>query len=264
MSLPKISVICPTYNRAQKVVRAIESLVSQKSKDWELIVVDDGSKDDTESRIREFLPSDNIKYYKLEKNCGVCAARNYGITKALGEWIFLLDSDCALLDGSMKTLNEIIERNPDVSFHKFSVQTFDRKIIGKELKTTLRVKSNQFLKGMIKGEYTPCVRKELLVRHPFVECINGGEGIIWNSIVLDLGFLLYHPIVIILYDDQGDNSLSLRSKNYNRLYSVFTQDLKIHWLNYLKFAPVRLFLCMFKWIVYFCLSKFNHSTINSS
>lgn len=87
---PKISVIIPTYNRGALLPIAIESVFRQTYLDYELIVVDDGSTDDTRERL---LPSiDRIRYF-YQPNRGVSAARNAGVKLAQGQWISMLDSD---------------------------------------------------------------------------------------------------------------------------------------------------------------------------
>jgi len=93
--LDKISVIIPTYNRANLLPRAIESVLRQTFKNFELIIVDDGSTDNTTEVVKEFLKKDKrIKYIKLNKNSGVPAhPRNIGIQNAVGEYIAFLDSD---------------------------------------------------------------------------------------------------------------------------------------------------------------------------
>lgn len=87
-----VSVIIPTYNRAKLIKRAIQSVLNQTYKEVEIIVIDDGSTDNTEQIINNFSCR-NLKYIKLEKNCGACKARNVGIANASGEFISFLDSD---------------------------------------------------------------------------------------------------------------------------------------------------------------------------
>ena len=89
---PLISVIIPTYNRENIITRAIDSVIHQTYKNWELIIVDDGSKDKTEEVIKPYLKNHKVSYH-YQKNKGVCEARNYGIKKAKGEYIAFLDSD---------------------------------------------------------------------------------------------------------------------------------------------------------------------------
>ena len=87
---PKVSVIVPTYNRADLLERALNSIVSQTYQDFELIVVDDGSTDKT-SKVMKSFPK--AQYLYIKKNSGVSKARNVGLASAKGELICFLDSD---------------------------------------------------------------------------------------------------------------------------------------------------------------------------
>lgn len=88
---PQISVVIPTYNRADKVQKAVKGVFAQTLPPFEIIVVDDGSSDGTEQSLRVAFP-DRIRYY-FQPNQGVSVARNRGIEEARGEWIAFLDSD---------------------------------------------------------------------------------------------------------------------------------------------------------------------------
>jgi glycosyltransferase involved in cell wall biosynthesis len=88
---PKVSVVIPTYNRADKVRKGVESVLSQSFTDLEVIVVDDGSSDETGQTLQQAF-GDRIRYY-FQPNQGVSVARNKGIEEARGEWIAFLDSD---------------------------------------------------------------------------------------------------------------------------------------------------------------------------
>jgi len=90
----RVSVIIPTYNRARFIERAIQSVLNQTYQGFELIVVDDGSTDDTEERVRNILRSGiRFKYVRHDTNRGAAAARNTGIKIAVGEYLAFLDSD---------------------------------------------------------------------------------------------------------------------------------------------------------------------------
>lgn len=89
-----ISVVMPNYNGYRFVEQAIDSVLSQTYKNFELLVVDDHSKDDSLSLIQQKAQSDNrIRVIALEHNAGVANARNVGIKEAKGEYIALLDND---------------------------------------------------------------------------------------------------------------------------------------------------------------------------
>jgi glycosyltransferase involved in cell wall biosynthesis len=88
---PKVSVVIPTYNRANRIGKCVECVLAQTFTDLEVIVVDDGSSDGT-GRMLESEFGDRIRYY-FQTNSGVSAARNKGIEEARGEWVAFLDSD---------------------------------------------------------------------------------------------------------------------------------------------------------------------------
>ena len=89
--IPKISVVIPTYNRAGKVSKAIGSVLAQTFRDLEVIVVDDGSSDDTAQILQQTF-GDKIRYFP-QANQGQSVARNRGLKESRGEWIAFLDSD---------------------------------------------------------------------------------------------------------------------------------------------------------------------------
>ncbi|SDL28405.1 Glycosyltransferase involved in cell wall bisynthesis [Clostridium cochlearium] len=89
-----VSIIMPAYNCERYIEDAINSVIAQTYNSWELIVIDDGSKDNTVRIIEELSNKDyRIRFYKNEKNLGVSETRNRGISLAKGEWIAFLDSD---------------------------------------------------------------------------------------------------------------------------------------------------------------------------
>lgn len=97
--MPKISVIICTYNRDSLLERAVSSVLSQSFKDLELVIVDDGSIDDTQSVLARLAESDRrIVCVRNEKNLGISASRNRGAKTARGEYLAMLDSDDYWLD----------------------------------------------------------------------------------------------------------------------------------------------------------------------
>ncbi|MBI4219431.1 MAG: glycosyltransferase [Chloroflexi bacterium] len=90
--MPLVSVIIPTFNRANLVERAVRSVLAQTVQDFEILVVDDASKDDTERVVRA-IRDPRVTYTRHDRNRGPGAARNTGIAKARGEFLAFLDSD---------------------------------------------------------------------------------------------------------------------------------------------------------------------------
>ena len=113
-AMPKVSVIIPTYNRAEFVTKAIQSVLGQSFKDYEIIVIDDGSTDATREALAPYM--DRIHYIH-QKNSGVSSARNAGILQSRGEWISFLDSDDEWMENNLSTQMAHIEEFPRAVAH---------------------------------------------------------------------------------------------------------------------------------------------------
>jgi glycosyltransferase involved in cell wall biosynthesis len=100
------SVIIPTYNNAVTVIKSIECVIKQTFTNWELIIVDDGSTDDTEKQISSYLEDPRVKYIKQE-NQGVTVARNHGVSVTTGEFICFLDSDDQVSENWLKDFYDV-------------------------------------------------------------------------------------------------------------------------------------------------------------
>ncbi len=110
----QVSVVIPTYNRAQYVTKAIESVLAQTYTDYEIIIVDDGSTDDTPVVLRAY--ADRIRVVHQE-NAGPSAARNAGIQAARGRWVAFLDSDDEWRPGKLAVQMADLTRHPEWCAH---------------------------------------------------------------------------------------------------------------------------------------------------
>lgn len=106
-----ISVIVPLYNKGQLVCKTINSVLKQDYGDFEIIVVDDGSKDDSSEYVKSYTDPRVNYYYK--ENGGVSSARNFGANHAHGEWIMYLDADDEILPGALSELISLNEKYPE-------------------------------------------------------------------------------------------------------------------------------------------------------
>ena len=92
-NIPTVSIVTPLYNSSRYVRDTIESVINQSYTDWELILIDDCSTDDTVEQIQCFLTNRKIRLLQLELNSGAAVARNVGIESARGRYVAFLDSD---------------------------------------------------------------------------------------------------------------------------------------------------------------------------
>lgn len=97
-----ISIIIPLYNKAESIKTTLESVLSQSYTDFEVLIIDDGSTDDSKNIVSE-IHDDRIRYI-YKDNGGVSSARNYGAMNAKSEWLFFLDADDLLLNGTLENL----------------------------------------------------------------------------------------------------------------------------------------------------------------
>ena len=108
--MASVSVIIPTFNRAMKTARAVASVLYQTFTDYEIIVVDDGSQDNTEAVMRQF--EGRIRYVVIPSNQGVSVARNRGIRESQAPWIAFLDSDDYWLPRKLAVQMAFFEERP--------------------------------------------------------------------------------------------------------------------------------------------------------
>lgn len=189
-----ITVFTPTYNRAENLYRLFESLKSQTCLDFEWIVIDDGSTDDTRGVVDEFiLECDKfpIKYY-LQENMGKHVAINYGVQVASGEAFFIVDSDDWLPNNSIELIysffNQIEDKEGFAGVAGLKLYK-DDKTVGSTFKgdyldcTTLQRAKNNILGDKAEVFYT-----EILKEHPF-PVFEGenfmSEEVVWNRIAND-------------------------------------------------------------------------------
>lgn len=108
--MPKYSIIIPLYNKGSRVRRTIDSVLNQGYGEMEIIVVDDGSTDNSAEYVKAY--NDLRIRYIFKENGGVSSARNTGIRAARGEWLLLLDADDELLPGSIAVYEEMARKYP--------------------------------------------------------------------------------------------------------------------------------------------------------
>ncbi len=112
---PFLSVIVCTYNRAQLLPRALDSLLAQSEGDWEAIVIDDGSSDETQKIVDAYADQcSSIRYFRRVLNRGVGAARNIGVRLAKGQFLTFLDSDDEIAVDHLAVRKQILENNSKI------------------------------------------------------------------------------------------------------------------------------------------------------
>lgn len=111
----KYSIIVPVFNRPEEVDELLESLVNQEKKDFEVIIVEDGSQIPCEDVCRKYADQLTLRYF-MKPNSGPGQSRNYGAERAEGEYLLILDSDVVLPNGYLKAVSDELDREPADAF----------------------------------------------------------------------------------------------------------------------------------------------------
>lgn len=154
-AFPFFSIIIPTYNRAHILPKAIDSVLTQSFHDFEIIVVDDGSTDETKQMIERF-DSKKIKY-NHQFNAGVCMARNNGAKLAFGEYLIFLDSDDWLLKDTLQMFYDSTQIKPLTNLVMGTINWFDSN--DKRIRTVNPFYGNNRLAQGLTGSFA--IRSEL-------------------------------------------------------------------------------------------------------
>ncbi|WP_223812561.1 glycosyltransferase family 2 protein [Geobacillus thermoleovorans] len=183
--LPKVSVIVPAYNVGNYIERCLTSIVSQSLKDIEIIVVNDGSNDNTLEVIGKFADiDDRIKVIDSE-NKGVSAARNRGLSQATGKYIYQIDADDWIEQNALEEMYEVAEKNRAdvvianayIDYDNGTLLPFiDGRLINEE-------PIKDFFLGNIKASvWSKLYRRDLFTKYNigYVEGIRVGEDLLIN------------------------------------------------------------------------------------
>ena len=126
--MPYFTIIIPSFNRAHIIIKSIQSVLEQSFEDFELIIVDDGSTDDTRELVKKYLFNKQIKYI-YQNNAGVCAARNAGARLAEGNYLIFLDSDDIVENNWLYDFYaEIENKGADILYCSVKIQNYDNTI----------------------------------------------------------------------------------------------------------------------------------------
>lgn len=154
--MPNISVIIPCYNSGKFIASVLQSVIDQTYKDWEIILVDDCSTDNTTSIIREFMSKDNrIKLLKTECPSGSPSVpRNIGINNSIGEYIAFLDSDDIWLPNKLeKQIEFMINNSYDISYSYYEKMTWN----GERNNRLIRTRKKTTYNNLLKTNSIPCL-----------------------------------------------------------------------------------------------------------
>lgn len=172
---PQISIITTTRNRAGFISLAIESIQNQTFTDWELIILDDDSTDNTREIVDKYVAKDSrIKYYKNSPALGISSNRNRGLTLASGKYMAVLDSDDFWLEkDKLQKQYDFLEQNPDYVLIGSNIKIIDEK--GNFIKeTTFASDDADIRKRILQNNQIP--HSSVLIRKEAIEKVNGYDN----------------------------------------------------------------------------------------
>jgi glycosyltransferase involved in cell wall biosynthesis len=213
------SVIIPTYNNADTIERTINCILNQTYSKWEILVIDDGSVDNTKEIVQPFLDAKKIKYF-FKKNAGVSSARNNGASKAKGEFLIFLDSDDELHFNTLKNYQQLINNESKVGF------------ISSGFKSPSRQGLPRFAKNISKNKYlnlagTFAVKREVFEKIGGYDCnLKYSEN--WEMVARALNYceinnysilhLNKYNLIYNLENNSPKNFIRYRNKAHASLY----------------------------------------------
>jgi glycosyltransferase involved in cell wall biosynthesis len=167
MNNPFFSVIIPTYNRAEFIGKAIDSVLAQTFQDFEIIVVDDGSTDNTEEVVQR-VKTDRLRYFKKE-NGERAAARNFGANRATGKFVNFLDSDDLLYPNHLLVGFNFIKAHDHVQIFHLGYDVKDWKGRVLNVVDNIQFVNRKILSGNVLSCNGVFVNRECMLKNPFNE-----------------------------------------------------------------------------------------------
>lgn len=245
MSNPLLSIIIPTHNRPQLVIRAVKSALEQTIEDLEVIVVDDAS------QVPPELPQDSrVRMIRLSQPSGGAAARNIGTSSACGRWITYLDDDDILLPDmaavSLKALSENTFKTPVAVISGLEVVDAQGKITQKRIPPKLREQGAHFFLEKLAPGYSYNTKQTLVVERKLIEQIGGWDEAFRSRVHSEL-FLRLNPacsiigLPIVTYQlsaHEGvrvSRDVQLRQESFERLLNKHQNLFEAHPKTFAKF-----------------------------
>ncbi len=193
----QVSVIVPVYNCVKYIEKALSSVLKQGTI-WECIIVDDCSTDGTDKAISEFLKDERFKYVRNEKNMGVAAGRNLGVSMASGKYIAFLDGDDYWNDDKLEKQFKLMEdKNAVLSSTGRELMDEDGRLTGKIIGIPQEITYRKLIKGNVINTSGAMVRRDVALKFPMTEDHLHEDYIMWLSILkeYDKAFGINEPLL---------------------------------------------------------------------
>lgn len=242
---PLISFVVPVYNSERYIDKCINSILNQTVGDFEIIIIDDGSKDNSFKKCKKYQNENkNVKVFS-QRNQGVSVARNNGLSKSNGEWIIFVDSDDEIVPDYIETAL------PYINNYKYDLIIFDYGISGKEYNNIssklysevyLKNESIELLKCVFTNEnlnnnwgnvslrspWAKIYRKSLLNKEEivFIQKVKMGEDLLFNiNVYLKANKICYVKKVVYIVNERNDSVSRSYISNMDEVDRIFYEVL---------------------------------------
>lgn len=252
---PLVSIVIPTYNRERDLDRSIKSVLAQTYSNWEALIVDNHSRDNTVDLVQGFNDS-RIKYFRIHNDGVIAASRNLGIKNAAGQFIAFLDSDDWWMPRKLEISLKYLEQGADVVYHDMFLVTKPEQLFYFRKFRTRDLKSPIFKDFIINGNALN--NSSVLIRRGILKKINGlsedkkliaiEDYDLWLRAAKETEKFCKVPHVLGYYWAGGENywvsknipSLERKISTLDHFEQAYTNELKnfdngtVYWINYVK------------------------------
>lgn len=210
------SIIIPTYNRATYLGHAIESVLSQTFTDFEIVIVDDGSTDNTESIVKQ-MRDRRIRYFK-KKNEERSIARNFGIQKAQGQYVNFLDSDDIFYPHHLVTAHQLLKKYhfPEVGHLGYEMVNSKREILLQRNDLDEHIPKRMLHENILHGNAI-FIRQDIALQYPFIpspKAVISEDWYLWIRLVTRFRIYYDNTITSAIVEHE---QRSLRNINLDKL-----------------------------------------------
>lgn len=228
--MPKLSIIIPIYNAENSLARCLDSILNQGFRDYELLLVNDGSTDSSLSICWQYSKND-LRIRIIDKpNGGVSSARNCGLKEVQGDWVLFVDSDDFLIQDSLeKIFNEL--KNVDLAIG--SIQYSDNLQIDQlDINDFLyedkiaNVLASKISHPLLSGPWAKLFRREIIEREVirFDESLFFGEDAVFvKEYLLHINTIQVSDVVLYYYENIGDDVYKKYNKSFDPIWNYYNQ-----------------------------------------
>lgn len=229
-----VSIITPSYNSSKYIKETIESVLNQTYQEWEMIIVDDCSSDNSSELIEKYCLLDNrIRLIKLKQNVGAAMARNIGMDESKGRLIAFIDSDDIWHANKLETQINFMKTNDyAVSFTSYELIDQDSKVLNRLVRVVESLSMEDYIKNTIIGFSTSMIDRGLIKDELKFMNVRIAEDLSFWINILEKGYKAYGIDKVLAKYRVHSNSLS--SNKFKSARQILYSYLFVHHFGYVK------------------------------